>query len=65
MPADDQHVYHHNIESGPRIYVKVEKNTKGFNYEATVSNAISVDEAMTMLKDAQAKLEAEFGSPVV
>lgn len=58
---EDQNIYHHYDNDGARVSVKVEKNTKGFNYEASVSNAKSVDEAMAMLKDAQMKLQAEFG----
>ena len=32
---EEQHVYHHYDNDGARINVKVEKNTKGYNYEAT------------------------------
>ena len=58
---EDQHIYHHSDTNGPRINVKVEKNTKGFNYEVTVTGAQTVDEALSLLKDAQQKLQAEFG----
>ncbi len=57
----EQHIYTHSDSDGARITVKVEKNTKGFNYEAAVSGATTVEEAMALLKDAQAKLQAEFG----
>lgn len=59
---EEQHVYHHSDSDGVRINVKVEKNTKGFNYEATVTGAKTVDEAMTALKAAQGALEAQYGS---
>ena len=59
---EEQHVYHHNDNDGPRVYVKVEKNTKGFNYEATVSGCKTVEEAMAMLVDAEAKLRQQFGA---
>ena len=62
---DDQHIYHHSDTDGPRINVKVEKNTKGFNYEVTVTGAKTVDEALSLLKDAQQKLQAEFGEKAV
>jgi hypothetical protein len=58
---EEQHIYHHSDNDGARINVKVEKNTKGFNYEATVTGAKTVDEAIALLKEAQGKLQAEFG----
>jgi len=57
---DEQHVYHHNDSDGARINVKVEKNSRGFNYEATVTGAKTVDEALTLLKDAEEKLRLQF-----
>jgi hypothetical protein len=59
---EEQHIYHHSDSDGVRINVKVEKNTKGFNYEATVTGASSVEEAMHILKKAQAELEAQYGT---
>jgi len=59
---EEQHVYHHNDNDGPRINVKVVQNTKGFNYEATVTNASSVEEAMKLLVDAQTQLAEKYGS---
>lgn len=58
---EEQHIYHHSDSDGVRINVKVEKNTKGFNYEATITGAKSVEEAMTALKSAQTALEATYG----
>lgn len=58
----DQHVYHHSASDGPRINVEVEKNTKGFNYKATVIGALTVEDALRFAKDAIAKLQAEFGT---
>lgn len=59
---EEQHIYHHSDNDGVRISMKVEKNTKGFNYEASVSGAKTVDEAMSALKAAQGSLEAQFGT---
>ena len=59
---EEQHVYHHNDSDGARINVKVEKNSRGFNYEATVTGASSVEEAMSLLKEAESRLKAEFAS---
>ena len=58
---DEQHIYHHNDVDGPRVNMKAERNTKGYNYEATVTGAKTVDEALAMLSDAIAKLEAQYG----
>jgi hypothetical protein len=58
---EEQHIYHHSDSDGARITVKVEKNTKGFNYEASVSGAKTVEEALLLLKEAQAKLQAAYG----
>jgi len=63
MDPNEQHVYHHSDSDGARINVKVEKNTKGFNYEATITGAKTVDEAIALLKDAEGKLQAAYGSP--
>jgi len=58
---DDQHIYHHSDSDGARVSVKVERNTKGFNYEVSVSGAKSVEEALALLNDAIAKLRATYG----
>lgn len=57
---DDQNIYHHYDNDGARISVKVEKNSRGFNYEASVSGAKTVDEAIALLGDAQKQLEAAY-----
>ena len=59
---DDQNVYHHYDNDGPRVNIKVVQNTKGFNYEVTVTGATSVEEAMQILLDAQGKLHSKFGN---
>ena len=61
---EDQNIYHHYDNDGVRINVSVEKNTKGFNYNATVTGAKSVEEAMKALIEAQSALEAKYGAPV-
>jgi hypothetical protein len=60
--SDEQHVYYHNDNDGPRVNVKVVQNTKGFNYEVTVMNAMSVEEAMKILVDAQTQLAEKYGA---
>lgn len=60
-----QHIYHHSDSDGVRINVKVEKNSRGYNYEATVTGAKTVEEAVTILKTAQEQLDKIYGSEVV
>ena len=59
---EEQHVYHHTVNDGPKVNLKVEKNSRGYNYEVTVSGASSTDEAMAITKDAEAKLAAQYGA---
>ena len=63
LTLPDQHIYHHYDSDGIRIALKVEKNTKGFNYEASITGAKSPEEAIVTLKAAQGLLEATYGSP--
>ena len=63
MDPNEQHVYHHSDSDGARINVKVEKNTKGFNYEATVTGAKTVEEAMHILETAEQQLRQKYGTP--
>ena len=50
-----------SVEDQPRINVSVEKNTKGYNFSATVVNAKSTEEAMEILNKTVAALKAEYG----
>ena len=54
-------VYHHSDNDGPKIYLKVEKNSKGFNYEASVTGAKTVEEAIKLLKQAEKELNSLYG----
>lgn len=58
---DEQHVYHHNVSDGPKVNLSFEKNTKGYNWSATVVGSTSVEEAMELLKKADAELSLKFG----
>lgn len=63
MPIDtnETHHYHHTVKGEPTVNVKVEKNSKGFNYEVTVVGARSLDEAMELIMRAEARLAGAFG----
>jgi len=65
MAENDQHVYHHQDADGPRVNMKVERNSRGYNYEATVTGAKTVDEAVGILNDAIAKLRATYAEIAV
>jgi len=58
---DDQHIYHHNDDK-PRINVKAEKNTKGYNYEASVTGCESVEQAMELLDTVMQSLQRTYGA---
>lgn len=58
--GEDQHVYHHN-DPAPTFSVKAERNTKGWNYEASVNGAQSVEDALTLLKELTTRLENQYG----
>lgn len=56
-----QHVYHHTDNDGPRINTSVERNSKGYNYTATVTGARSPEEAMQLLAATLAQLRDLLG----
>lgn len=55
-----QHIYHHN-DADPRIAMKVEKNTKGYNWEVSVSGAKTVEEALVLIQRGNDELKAAYG----
>ena len=63
QPVAD-HVYYH-LDNVPKINLKLEKNSRGCNWEITILNCKSADEAMAMLKDAEAKMAASYGGTAV
>jgi len=59
---DQQHVYHANESiQKPTISVKAEHNSRGYNYEASVVGASSVEEAMRLLQDVMQSLARVYG----
>lgn len=57
----EEHVYHHLDDAGPRVNVKLEKNSRGFNWEVTVLGAKSIEHAAAMLAEAEAKMTELYG----
>jgi hypothetical protein len=55
----DEHIYRHEDET-PRISMKVERNSRGYNWECGVSNCIDADAAIALLKAAEAKLKMQW-----
>lgn len=43
------------------INMKVEKNSRGFNYEITIQGAKSIEEAFELLTSGEAKLNEKYG----
>jgi hypothetical protein len=61
-PAQNQvEVHHHRADDGPRVNVSVEKNSKGYNWSATVTGAANVQEAINLVADAEEGLKHQFG----
>jgi hypothetical protein len=58
---EEQHVYTHNENDHVSVNLSVERNTKGYNYSATVVNAKSVEDGMVLIKNAIKLLEFEYG----
>ena len=58
------HVMHHSdhTPTEPTISVKVEKNTKGHNYETSVSGCHSVEQAMTLVDSVMQSLARTYGA---
>ncbi len=59
---DDVHHYHHyeNSPASARVNAKVEQNSRGLNYEVTVTGASTPEEAARLAKEAMRQLKAEF-----
>lgn len=55
-----QHIYHH-YDDAPKVNIKVERNSRGYNWEVTVSGAKSPDEALAIIQETEAKLKATYG----
>lgn len=54
--------YHQWLDKNPTLNVKVERNSRGINYEATVLGARSVEEAVRLVRELTASLgQAYYG----
>lgn len=58
------HIYHHRDDDGPRINVSVEKNSKGYNWTATITGASSPANALQWLQWCEENLRKTYGEPV-
>lgn len=61
---EEQLHLHRWEQQAPKINVKVEKNSKSINYEVSVIGAISVDEAVKLIREAMSQLKNEFAVEV-
>jgi hypothetical protein len=57
---EDQNIYTHYCTT-PKVTVSVERNTKGYNYSASVNGCETVEEAMKILMDAEIQLKTVYG----
>ncbi len=60
MPEKTEVTHHYPTT----ITLSVERNSRGYNWEATVANAPDVDTALALVTDAEAGLRTRFGPPV-
>lgn len=55
-----QHVVHH-YEAAPRkVSIKLDRNSRGYTWEVSYA-CDTLDEALTVIREANARLEAEYG----
>lgn len=54
---EEVHHYHHRDNDGPKVSVKLERNSKGFNYEISVTGARDVVEWSDLLQESKAQIE--------
>lgn len=57
---EELQIYHISGGSPDPIKIKVEKNSKGYNWEVSVAGA-NIDEILAKIGDANAKLKAAYG----
>lgn len=55
-PEEIKHV-HQTVPTGPKVSLKLSRNSRGFNWEISISGAQNSQEAIELLQDAQAKIE--------
>lgn len=58
---EEQHLYHHN-DQDLRVSMKIEKNSKGYNWECSVSGAKTVEEAIALLTQGENELKKVYGN---
>jgi len=54
------HHFHHNDLRNPTISVKIERNTKGYNFEVNIAGANSTPEALQLLDTMVMELEQRY-----
>ena len=60
---EDQHIYHHHDDDKPRVAAKAEKNSRGWNLEASVSNCLTPDQTIALLKEVTDSLQRTYSMP--
>ncbi len=57
---EDQHVYHHLGDDGPKVAVKLGKTPTGYNWEVAVSGCPTVNQALELLAEAAQKMQTTY-----
>jgi hypothetical protein len=65
LSPNTQHIFHHSGSDVPKVNVKVERNSRGYNWEASVAGAESVEDAISLLATAEERLRLHFGTGMV
>lgn len=55
-----QHIYHHSDYDGPKANFKIERNTKGYNWEITIVGARNYEEASKLFQEMKTFIESQI-----
>ena len=57
-----QTIYHVNVKNPPTINMKVEKNSRGYNFEVSIQGAETIEQALQIIEDAEKQLNEKYGT---
>ncbi len=64
LPTEITH-WHRTLPGEPTIGVKVERHSRGINYEVSIQNASSLTQALGILDEALKTLDQRFYPPTI
>ena len=53
--------FYHGLSGGPKVNVKISRNSRGVNWEVTIIGAEDVKEAMKLIDEAEDLLHQRYG----